>query len=71
MALPGPSNQTRKDLGDNFAWKCLAEMLIWSSCGPHLLQGEEGPSHAATINLSPQQNVAVTNKIHTLCSLHA
>ena len=35
------------------------------SCKPHPLQKEEGSGHAATIELSPRQELDVTNQIRT------
>ena len=36
------------------------------SLASHTLHREEGSEHAATIELSPQQKLAVTNEIHAL-----
>ena len=49
---------------DVFANSILLMLVVT----PHHLRNREWSSHAATIELSPQQNVAATNQIHA-CSL--
>ena len=51
-------SQTRTQ--DVFANSILLMLVVT----PHHLQNGEWSSHAATTELSPQQNVAATNQIH-------
>ena len=41
-------------------------MCMYSSLASHTLRREEGSGHTATIELSPQQKLDVTNQIHTV-----
>ena len=44
--------------------------IVYSCIASHTLFREEGSGHAATIELSPQQKLDVTNQIRDLCRSH-
>ena len=44
--------------------------IVYSRIANHTLLREEGSCHAATIELSPQQKLDVTDQIHVLRRLH-
>ena len=53
---------------------CKHTREVWAWCTPclasHTLHREEGSGHVATFELLPQQKLAVTNEIRTLCRSH-
>ena len=80
--LPEPCTTRAKEIGHTLQESFLYRLMVkWKNCwknigtyvvyNPQSLQREEGPGHAATINLSLWQKPAVTNEIRALLGLHA